>query len=176
MNNNLALLAALSLAAAALVGCSSGETEAETDRATHVENHQDLTQALNNHEFYESIDAEPTPSVVPEPAGPDINGVEFENEWTEKQLRDFMIYQGANSLDGFSKGSPERNILAVTEPEDGIVRFEVAALDYEADGWDIEGLAVNYMSFTGCAADGVEAVIVETAGGGDSVTRDGCYG
>jgi hypothetical protein len=176
MNTTPALLAALSLVAAALVGCSSGETEADNDAAAHVEKHQDLTQALNNHELYESLDAEPSPSMVPEPAGPDVSGVEFENEWTEKQLRDFMIYQGANSLEGFSKGSPERNILAVTEPKDGIVRFEVAARDYEADGWAIEGLAVNYMSFTGCAADGVEAVIVETAGGGDSVTREGCYG
>lgn len=79
-----------------------------------------------------------------------------------------MRYQGANSLEAFSKGSPERNITAVTNPEAGLVRFELRDFDYEANGWKLEGMAMNFMLYTGCAASDVDAVIVETVSGARS--------
>lgn len=103
-----------------------------------------------------------------------IEGVVFENAWAEQQLRDFMTYQGARSLEGFREGSPERNIVAVTNPEEGIVRFEVRDRDYAADDWFLDGLAINYMLFTGCAAQDVTGVIVETVTGSDAAFQNSC--
>ena len=100
--------------------------------------------------------------------------ISFENAWAQQQLETFMRYQGANSLDGFTKGSPERNITAVTNPEPGVVRFEVRDLDYEANGSHIDYMAKSFMSYTGCAASDVDAVIVETVSGAQSTYLDHC--
>ena len=102
------------------------------------------------------------------------DGIAFENAWAQQQLKTFMRYQGANSLEGFTEGSPERNITAVTNPEPGVVRFEVRDLDYEANGWDLDFMAINFMSYTGCASSDVDAVIVETVSGARSTYLDHC--
>lgn len=165
------LLTALAVAAIALTGCGSTDTAKDEAARAHVEANK---EAMDPVIVSDPSPSEPEPVETPERDPEPIEGVEFENTWAEKQLRDYMVYQGANSLEGFSKHSPERNIVAVTNPSEGVVRFEVRDLDYEAEGWFIDGLAVNYMSFTGCAADDVDAVIVETVGGGEKVTQEGC--
>lgn len=181
MHKTPALLAALTLSVAALAGCSAGnledatpELEVSSSAQAHVEA---LSEGHNAKEMrdYLGDNSDRTAPPTPNP-GPSFPGdsPSFENDWAKKQLEDYMTYQGANSLHGFAEGSPERNIVAVTNPSDGVVRFEVADRDYEADGWYLEGLAANYMSWTGCAAEDVESVLVETAGGGDSVTQTGC--
>lgn len=161
-----ALTAVLAVSAAALASCSSGSLE---DAASAPE----ATTADQSSQPAATATTTATPAETSEPEL--IEDVSFENDWSEKQLRDYMEHQGANSLEAFSEGTPERNIVAVTNPDEGVVRFEVRDLDYEANDWFIDGLAVNYMLSTGCAAEDVSGVIVETEGGGDSAFQDVCH-
>lgn len=168
MHKTPALLAALTISAAALAGCSSGE-DPEAAARDHVQQLEADAEIVEQRNTGEVVTAAEEP-----PLAPSLEGVSSENTWAEKQLLDYMKYQGANSLEGFSKGSPERNIIAVTNPEDGVVRFVVRDRDYEADGWFLDATAINFMSYTGCAAEDVDSVIVETESGAETATRDGC--
>lgn len=103
-----------------------------------------------------------------------IEGIVFESQWTEDQLRGYMSYVGARSMAGFDKDQPEGNIVAVANPKEGVIHFEVKDLDYESNGWFLEGFAVNFMQMHGCAADDIQSVIIETTGGSDIHREEGC--
>lgn len=155
----------LGIALLGLSACSTDAASHDEAAAAHLEAYKEDIRAIGV-TIPEGEQSQPGPKP--------IEGVSFENAWSEKQLRDYMTYLGANSLEAFHEETPERNITAVTNPEDGVVRFEVRDRDYEAGDWYINDLAISYMLYTGCAAEDVDAVIVETAGGGDSAFQDGC--
>lgn len=168
MPKNLKLIAGLAISAA-LAGCSAGEATGKDEAAKdHAQQLETEAEIMNQHATGDmETTAEEAPSVSSPQAS--LEGVAFENDWAEQQLRDFMTYQGANSLKAFYEDLPERHITAVTNPEDGVVRFEV-----EEPIVPLDALATNYMLFTGCAAADVDKVIVETIGGGLKASANGC--
>lgn len=174
MKNTRTLIAALVITTAALAGCGVEDTTKDEAAQAHAEGLSEVHQVKQAHED-NAAHEDSTESPQPEPSPSFPGGVpSFENDWAKEKLEQYMIYQGANSLKGFSQGSPERNIVAVTNPQDGVIRFEVRDLDYDANGWLLDGMAMNFMSYTGCAADDVEGVIIETTNEAESVSRDQC--
>lgn len=181
MSQNLKLVAGLAISAMALAGCSAGEVTGKDEAALdHVQQLETDAEIMNQHgtEEVETVE-EDIPSTPSSQVS--LEGVLFENEWAEQQLRDFMTYQGAKSLEAFYEDLPERHITAVTNPEDGVVRFEIKDREYGAEraGRDsvftLDALATNFMLYTGCAADDVDKVIVEVKGGRLKASADGCY-
>lgn len=179
MPKNLKVIVSLALSAAALAGCSAaddtGKDEAAQDHVQQLETEAQIMEQHGTGEM-ETVSEETPPSPSSQAS---LDGVAFENDWAEQQLRDFMTYQGANSLEAFYEDLPERHITAVTNPQDGVLRFEVKdrkygkALEVE-EIVTFEALASNFMSYTGCAAEGLDKVIVETTGGHLEASADGC--
>lgn len=162
----------------ALTACAADDgSAADRHEQQHIEQLQEAREAQqmnDEREAHKSGLADPDPAPRPSPSFPDGTPT-FEDAWTKEKLEAFMIYLGANSLDGFSPGTAEHNITAVDSPESGVIRFTVADADYENDQWALDDLAGTFMQVTGCAADDVDAAIAVIDGTGQSARSDGCY-